>query len=132
VQTLVDVLRWPVLCIGAILVLAALYRYAPSRAVPRWRWVSRGAAIATAVWLIGSIGFSIYVSNFASYNETYGSIGAVIILLMWFWLSAFIALLGVELNAEMEQQTARDTTTGPARPLGERGAYVADHLAEVP
>ena len=132
VQTVVDLLRWPVLFVGAMLVLAALYRYAPSRAAPRWRWVSWGAAIATAVWLIGSIGFSVYVSNFASYNETYGSIGAVIILLMWFWLSAFIVLLGAELNGEMEHQTERDSTTGPAQPLGERGAYVADHVAETP
>jgi membrane protein len=132
VQTVVDLLRWPVLFVGAMLVLAALYRYAPSRAAPRWRWVSWGAGIATAVWLVGSIGFSIYVSNIASYNETYGSIGAVIILLMWFWLSAFIVLLGAELNAEMEHQTERDSTTGPERPLGERGAYVADHVAEMP
>jgi membrane protein len=132
VQTLVDLLRWPVLFVGVMLVLAALYRYAPSRAEPRWRWVSWGAGLATAVWLVGSVGFSIYVSNFASYNETYGSIGAVIILLMWFWLSAFIVLLGAELNAEMEHQTERDSTTGMPRPRGQRGAYVADHVGEVP
>jgi membrane protein len=132
VGLLVDLLRWPILLVGAMVVLAVLYRYAPSRDQPRWRWVSWGAGLATVVWLIGSIGFSIYVSNFGSYNETYGSIGAVIILLMWFWLSAFIVLLGAELNAEMEHQTERDSTTGAPRPLGRRRAYVADQVGEVP
>jgi len=132
VNALVSLLRWPILFVGALLVLAALYRYAPSRAAPRWRWVSWGAGLATVVWVVGSIAFSVYVGNFGSYNETYGSIGAVIILLMWFWLSAFIVLAGAELNAEMEHQTERDSTTGPERPRGRRGAYVADEVGEVP
>jgi membrane protein len=131
-QTLVDLLRWPILFVGALFVLAVLYRYAPCRAQPRWRWVSWGAGVATVIWIIGSIAFSIYVQNFGSYNETYGSIGAVIILLMWFWLSAFIVLLGAELNSEMEHQTERDSTTGAAQPRGRRGAYVADQVGEVP
>jgi membrane protein len=131
-ETLVSLLRWPFLFVIALLILAIIYRYGPSRAPPRWRWVSWGAAVATILWLLGSIAFSIYVQNFGSYNETYGSIGAVIILLMWFWLSGFSVLLGAELNAEMEHQTERDSTTGEPQPRGRRGAYVADHVGEVP
>jgi membrane protein len=132
VQTLVTWLRWPVLFVIAVVSLGVLYRFAPSRDEPRWHWVSWGAVIATVLWLIGSGLFSIYVQNFGSYNETYGSLGAVVILLMWFWLSAFIVLMGAELNAEMEHQTARDTTRGPARPMGERGAQVADTVGASP
>jgi membrane protein len=131
-ETLLRLLRWPVLLGVALLVLAIVYGYGPSRAQARWRWVSWGAAVATAIWTLGSIAFSIYVQNFGSYNETYGSLGAVVILLMWFWLSAFIVLLGAELNSEMEHQTERDSTTGPPQPLGRRSAYVADHVGEVP
>jgi membrane protein len=131
-ETLVGLLRWPLLFVVALLVLAVVYRYGPSRAEARWRWVSWGAALATIIWMLGSIAFSLYVQNFGSYNETYGSIGAVVILLMWFWLSAFIVLLGAELNSEMEHQTERDSTTGPPQPRGRRGAYVADHVGEVP
>lgn len=131
-NAVVALLRWPILFVGALLILAALYRFAPSRTAARWRWVSWGAGVATVVWIIGSIAFSIYVQNFGSYNETYGSIGAVIVLLMWFWLSAFIVLLGAELNAEMEHQTERDTTRGEPRAMGERDAYVADTVGERP
>ena len=127
-ETLIRILRWPLLALAAMIGLAILYRFAPSRDTPRWRWVSWGAAIATVLWVVGSIGFSLYVSNFGSYNETYGSIGAVIVLLMWFWLSALIVLMGAELNAEMEHQTARDTTAGAPAPMGRRGAHVADTL----
>jgi membrane protein len=132
VETLVTWLRWPILFVIIVVSLGLLYRLGPSRDEPRWQWVSWGAVIATVVWLIGSILFSIYVQNFGSYNETYGSLGAVVILLMWFWLSAFIVLMGAELNAEMEHQTARDTTRGPARPMGERGAQVADTVGASP
>jgi membrane protein len=132
VNALVSLLRWPILFVGAMLVLAALYRFAPSRAAPRWRWVNGGAAVATLIWVVGSIAFSIYVRNFGSYNETYGSIGAVIILLMWLWLSAFIVLLGAEVNSEMEHQTERDSTTGAPERRGRRGAHVADEVGEVP
>jgi membrane protein len=132
VETLLRLLRWPILFAVALVVLAVIYRYGPSRTPARWRWVSWGAAVATAIWTLGSIAFSIYVQNFGSYNETYGSLGAVVILLMWFWLSAFIVLLGAELNSEMEHQTERDSTTGREKPLGRRGAYVADHVGEVP
>jgi membrane protein len=131
-HALISVLRWPILFAGALVALAALYRFAPSRAAARWRWVTWGAGAATLIWVIGSIAFSVYVRNFGSYNETYGSIGAVIILLMWLWLSAFVVLLGAEVNAEMEHQTERDSTTGSPEPRGRRGAYVADEAGEVP
>jgi membrane protein len=124
--------RWPLLLVVALVGLGILYRYAPSREVPQWQWVSSGAVIATVLWLIGSIIFSIYVRNFGSYNETYGSLGAVVILLMWFWLSAFIVLLGAEVNCEIERQTERDTTAGRPKPRGERGAYAADTVGERP
>jgi membrane protein len=88
--------------------------------------------VATAIWLLGSVAFSVYVSNFADYNKTYGAMGAVIILLLWFNLSSYAVLLGAELNAEMEHQTARDTTKGAERPLGQRRAYVADTVGHKP
>lgn len=125
-RTAVSALRWPVLGLLLILGLAALYRYAPARSHAKWRWLTWGSALATVLWLVGSALFSYYVSNFGSYNETYGSLGAVVILLMWFYLSAYAVLVGAEFNAETEHQTARDSTIGPVRPLGERGAYVAD------
>ncbi len=127
--TVLEYGRWPVLALMAMLGLGILYRYGPSRADARWQWITPGTVIATVLWLIGSLAFSIYVQNFGSYDETYGSIGGVIILLMWFWVSAFIVLLGAELNAEMEHQTEHDTTAGPERPMGERGAEMADKVA---
>ena len=130
IRRLASWLRWPILGLAFVIGLAAFYRFAPSRDEPRWRWVSWGAVLATVLWLIGSALFSWYVSNFGSYNETYGSIGAVVVLMMWLWLSALIVLLGAELNAEMEHQTERDTTRGRGQPLGERGAYVADTVGE--
>lgn len=129
-RTLLDWLRWPLLIVFFMAALAVLYRYGPDRRKPQWRWVSWGAGLATLLWIIGSALFSYYVANFGSYNETYGSVGAVVILLMWFYLSAFIILIGAELNAEMEHQTAQDSTAGPDRPLGQRGARMADTLGE--
>lgn len=125
-------LRWPLLGVAVVLGLGVLYRYGPSREKARWQWVSWGAVVATVLWLIVSAGFSYYVSNFASYNETYGALGAVIVLLMWFYLTAYVVLIGGELNAEMEHQTARDTTERRGAPLGQRGAYVADTVGAVP
>lgn len=84
------------------------------------------------LWLAGSVGFSFYVANFGSYNETYGSVGAIVVLLMWFWLSAYVVILGAELNAEIEHQATRDSTVGRDRPMGERDAYVADTVGRVP
>lgn len=129
VEWLVRVLRWPLLAVAVTLALSILYRFGPCRANAKWRWITPGAAIATGLWLLGSVGFSIYISNFADYNATYGSLGAGLALLMWLYLGAYAALLGAELDAEMERQTARDTTTGPEQPMGQRGAYVADTVA---
>jgi membrane protein len=105
------------------------YRYGPSRAKARWRWVSWGSVAAAILWLIVSLAFSFYVSHFGSYNKTYGSLGAVIGFMTWMWLSATVVLIGAELNAEMEHQTARDTTEGPEKPLGQRRAEMADQVA---
>ncbi|HEY0837836.1 MAG TPA: YihY/virulence factor BrkB family protein [Azospirillum sp.] len=126
----VALVRWPILGAAIILALAVLYRYAPCRRAPKWRWVSWGSAAATLIWLLGSAGFSVYVANFGSYNETYGSVGAVVILLLWLNLTAYAILLGAELNAEMEHQTARDTTDEPEKPMGRRNARMADTLGE--
>ena len=130
VEMAVSFVRWPVLAVLAIAGFAVLYRYGPSRAQPRWRWVSWGAAVAVAMWLIGSALFSLYVTRFGNYNETYGAAGAVVILLMWFLLSSYAILIGAEINAEMERQTTRDTTAGSDKPLGARGAYAADTVGE--
>jgi membrane protein len=104
---LISFARWPILALCAAAALALLYRYGPSRREPRWRWVSWGSGVATAFWIIASIGFSIYVAKFADYNKTYGSLGAVVILLMWFYISAYIFLAGAELSAELECQATR-------------------------
>jgi membrane protein len=129
-QLAASIARWVVLALLVLVALAVLYRFAPDRANPRWRWVSPGALVALVLWLLGSVGFSWYVDNFGKYNQTYGALAAVIILLLWLYLSAFAVLLGAELDAEIERQTARDTTTGPERPLGQRDAEVADTLGE--
>ena len=119
-------LRWPLLAAVAVAAIALLYRYAAARRPPQWRWVMGGATVATVLWLVGSALFSWYVSNFGNYNETYGSVAAVAVLMVWFWMSAYAVLLGGEINAETEHQTRKDTTRGEPRPRGERDAYVAD------
>ena len=129
-QMAASVVRWVVLALLVLLALAVLYRHAPDRADPRWRWVSWGAVVALVLWLLGSIGFSWYVDNFGKYNQTYGALAAVINLHLWLFLSNLLVLLGAELDAETERQTARDTTTGPPEPMGRRGAEVADSLSE--
>lgn len=123
-----SIARWPIVAAAVIFAIGALYRWGPHRDNPKVRWVTWGAVVATAIWVLASLLFSVYVANFGSYNETYGSLGAVVVLLMWFYLSAFIVLAGAELDSEMEHHTRADTTTGPARPRGQRGAYVADNL----
>ncbi len=107
-----------------------LYRFGPSRQEARWHWVTPGAIVSTALWLLASAGFSYYVGHVASYDATYGPLGAVIGIMMWFFVTAYVVLLGAELNAELELQTAQDSTTGETKPLGSRGAFVADHIAE--
>lgn len=126
VQVLAGLLRWVVLWLVSVLGLAVIYRYAPSRKPARWRWVTWGSVIAATLWVLGSIGFAFYVSTFATYGKTYGALGGVVVLLMWFYLSSFTVVIGAEVNSEMERQTRRDTTEGPEKPLGKRGAYAAD------
>lgn len=126
VETVANWLRWPLMGVLTMLALAGMYRFGPSRADPKWRWVSVGAIAATLLWVLGTGAFSLYVQNFDDYTETYGALGGVIILLTWMWLSAFIVLSGAELNAEIEQQTSEDTTTGAPEPMGERDAVKAD------
>jgi membrane protein len=125
-EWIISLARWPALLAVVILGLAVLYRYGPSRDKAQWRWISPGSILAGVVWVVGSMLFSWYVSNFGNYNETYGSLGAAIGFMTWIWLSSTIILVGAELNAETEHQTARDSTEGPREPLGARGARMAD------
>jgi membrane protein len=122
-------LRWPVLLIIIYFMLSYTYKIAPDRDNPEFKWVSWGAAIATGLWLLGSLLFSLYVDNFGNFGEMYASFAAVIILMLWFFLTAYIILLGAEINSEMEHQTKADTTVGKDKPMGQRGAYHADHVA---
>ncbi|WP_224816408.1 YihY/virulence factor BrkB family protein [Hasllibacter sp. MH4015] len=119
-------LRWPLLFIAAVLGFSALYKFGPSRRPAKWRWLTPGATLAVILWVAGTIGFSWYVQGFAAYNETFGALAGVIILLMWLWLTSFAILLGATFDAEIEAQTAKDSTIGPQRPMGERGAVKAD------
>jgi membrane protein len=123
--------RWPALAAVVVLGLAVLYRYGPSRQSPKWKWISVGSVLATAIWLTGSALFSYYVSNFANYDATYGSLGAAIGLMMWMWMSTIVILFGAELNSEIEHQTARDSTTGGDAKIGSRGAKMADSTGQV-
>jgi membrane protein len=117
------------LLVFVVFSLALLYRFGPSRVAPRWQWVTPGAVVATVLWLIMSLLFSFYVGHLSSYDAMYGSIGAVVGVMMWFYVTVYVVLLGAELNAELELQTARDSTHGAPQPIGHRGAYVADHVA---
>ncbi len=108
---------------------ACLYRFGPNRHKAKWAWLTPGSLAATVIWLGATIGFGVYVSRFGNYGATYGSLSAVIVLLTWLWLSAYVFLLGAELNSELEHQTTSDTTTGEATPMGTRGATVADTVA---
>lgn len=128
-EWILAIARWPALLVVILFGLAVLYRFAPSRERARWRWVTWGSALAAIVWAVGSMLFSWYVSNFGNYNETYGSLGAAIGFMTWIWLSTAIILVGGEINAEMEHQTARDTTDGRRMPMGARGARMADEAA---
>ena len=131
-ELVVGVGRWPFLALFVLFILSLLYRYGPCRRSAKWHWVSIGSLFAMVAWLIASAGFSLYVSHFANYDRVYGSLGAVVILLFWLYMSFYIVLLGAEINAELELQTAQDTTTGEPRPMGKRGAFVADHVAGGP
>ena len=120
-----------VVALAALIVfMACLYRFGPSREAPRWSWITPGAIFAGLMIVIVSAAFTFYVANFGSYNETYGSLGAVVGFLTWLWLVMIVLIMGGEINSEMEHQTARDTTTGPARPMGQRGAVMADRIGQ--
>lgn len=118
--------RWPILLLVIGFACAAIYRSGPSRHEPKWRWITWGSAFAAVGWIVVSILFSFYTANFADYNKTYGSLGAIVAFMFWLWLATTIILLGAEIDAEIEHQTLRDTTTGRAKPLGARGTKMAD------
>ncbi len=130
-EMLLAIIRWPILLVAVVLGLSLLYRFGPSRDKAEWRWVTPGGIIAAVLWLAVSMLFSWYVSNFGSYNETYGSLGAVIGFMTWIWISSIVVLLGAEINAEMEHQTVKDTTEGATQPMGVRGAQMADTVGPV-
>ncbi|HEU5486899.1 MAG TPA: YihY/virulence factor BrkB family protein [Microlunatus sp.] len=123
---LLSAARWVLLVVLVTVALAVLYRLAPDRDSPKIRWVSVGAGVATLLWLLASIGFSVYVSTFGNYAKTYGVFAGIIVLLLWLWITSYAILLGAEINAEAEQQTVSDTTRGPAEPIGQRNAVKAD------
>jgi membrane protein len=129
---LAQVIRWVLLLAVFAGALAVLYRVAPDRDAPRLRWVSLGAVVVTVVWAVVSVGFSLYVDNFGSYDKTYGAIAGVIVLMLWLYLTCYLVLLGAEINSEAEHQTAHDTTTGEPQPMGARDAKMADELPETP
>jgi membrane protein len=131
-RALLMVVRWPVFAVLGLVGLALIYRYAPDRDAPRWQWVSPGAVFAVVVWVIASILFSLYTANFGQYNETYGALGAVVVVMLWLYITAYVVITGAEINAELERQTAKDTTVGRRRRMGERNAYAADTLGEAP
>lgn len=127
VRVVAQIGRWLVLLLAVVVALAVLYRFAPHRDDARFSWTSVGAAAATVLWVLVSVLFSLYAS-FGSYTKSYGSLAGVVVLLMWLWLTTYAVLLGAEVNAEAEQQTVKDTTKGPDKPVGERGAVKADSL----
>jgi membrane protein len=126
------IVRWPLFAVLGLVGLALIYRYAPDRDAPRWQWVSPGAVFAVVVWVIASVVFSLYTANFGQYNETYGALGAVVVVMLWLFITAYVVITGAEINSELERQTARDTTVGRRRGIGERNAYAADTLGEAP
>lgn len=128
--TLVNIARWPTMLVLVALALACIYRYGPSRDEPKWRWLTWGSAFAAIAWMVFSALFSFYAGHFGTFNKTYGSLGAVIGFMTWMWLSVVVVLVGGKLNAEIEHQTARDTTEGTAKPMGAREAKMADTVGE--
>ena len=125
-EQVIGALRWIVLFAVLLLGAGLLYRFGPNRRKARLGWVTPGALASVVLWVAVSIAFSAYISAFDSYNRTYGSLGAVAAMMIWLYLSCFLLLLGASLNAQLELRTLPDTTIGPDRPRGQRGAYVAD------
>ncbi len=126
IDLLIRICQWPAIILVLMLALSALYRFGPSRHVARWRWVTWGGAMAALAWIALSLGFSWYVANFGNYNKTYGSLGAIVGFMTWIWLSSTVLLAGGQINAEMEVQTGKDSTAGPDKAPGQRGAKAAD------
>jgi membrane protein len=129
-ELLIKIGRWPLLFVAASFFIALVFRFGPSRDKPKWRWITPGSMFAAGGWLAASLLFSWYAENFGNYNKTYGSLGAAIGFMTWLWISVIVVLVGAKLNAEMEHQTARDTTVGRPQLLGERGARMADTVGE--
>jgi membrane protein len=127
-RVLISVLRFVVLFAGVLFAFAVLYRYAPDRDEPKWAWVTPGAVFAGVMWIVASLLFSFYTANFGKYNETYGALAAIVVVILWLWISATVVIFGAEINCELERQTVRDTTKGAERPLGQRNAYAADTI----
>jgi membrane protein len=127
---LANIVRWPLIAVVVVIAISIIYRFGPDREHAKWRWLSWGAGLSALVWIVASAGFTFYLTNVADYNATYGALGAVAGLMMWTWISLIILILGAELNAELEHQTATDSTTGEPLPMGERGAVVADTLGK--
>ncbi len=127
-RVLVSIVRFVVLFAGLLIGLAVLYRYAPDRRQPKWSWISPGALFGGVVWMLGSLLFSLYTANFGKYNESYGALGGVVVVMLWLLLTVLVVIVGAEINCELERQTARDTTKGVDRPLGSRQAYAADTI----
>ena len=123
------ILSYVILLAGASASAATLFRYAPDRKKATWLWITPGSIFAAVGWILLTLGFGFYAANFGNYGKTYGSLATVVVLLTWVYLSAYILLFGAELNSELEHQTAEDTTEGPAKPLGARDAWSADHVA---
>lgn len=129
-KSITMIARWPLMFLLGVFGIAVLFRYAPSRRDAEWKWLAPGAVLACILWVAATLGFNFYVKSFATYNETFGALGGVVIMLTWLWISAFVVLLGAQVDAEIEAQTRRDTTVGPDRPMGNRGAVKADNLGE--
>jgi len=126
VSDIVNYARWPVLLVIVSLMIAVIYLLGPSRKQPQWKWISPGCIFAAVAWIAASLLFSWYTSHFGSYNKTYGSLGAAVGFMTWIWISTIVLLIGAKINAELEHQTASDTTAGAPAPAGERGAKMAD------
>ena len=126
-----DLVRWTIAITVLLAGVGVLYRYGPNRKPARVQWLSIGAVLAVVSWAIVSVGFSYYVANFGNYNQVYGSIGAVIAMLIWLWISSFLVLMGASLNAQIELRTKADSTIGKPKPLGNHGAYMADNVVDV-
>jgi membrane protein len=127
-ENLVLLLRWPIIAAIVFAAVIVLYKKAPHRSDPRLRWIIPGALLGTLLWLIGSVAFSFYIENFGNYDATFGTIATAVVMMMYLYISATVFVLGALLNAQLEYETAADTTVGSVDPMGKRGAVVADNL----